>query len=634
MTVFTVEGDGGTARVAFLREGKEAEVPTGITLVEAAARALVNIYAPCGDRGICGKCRVQVLGGDGLTPVNEIERQRLSEEELAEGWRLSCQARVTGECHVRTPNDAMQIALFASSHWVEPKPNVRKIYLELSPPELEDQRPDVTRVRDGLRPFAPSVRFPLGTIQQLPTVLPAQDYRVTCVLVGEDLVAVEPGDTREAVYGVAFDLGTTTVVGALIDLRTGEQVATASGLNAQANYGADVIARSAVVMENEWGQQKMQELAIASCNNILEQLYQASGVDPHQVYEAILVGNTCMNHLFFGLNPVSLSHAPYWPVVSDSLAEEAGRLGFNIHPQAPVRWLPNIAGFVGSDALGVILTAELHTTRSVRLAVDIGTNGEISLGVPGRLLTCSTPAGPAFEGARISCGMRGTFGAIDKVWIGDDVRISVIGKTRPLGICGSGLIDAVAQMLKVGVVDYTGRMLNRARAEAVLPPKIAERVEDTPEGATFRLARGVVLTQRDVRELQLAKGAIASGIAILMKDLGLAAGDLDQVMLAGAFGNYVNPASARAIGMVPNVPLDRIIGIGNAAGVAAQMTLLNLDKRREAFEIPAMAEFVELSNRPDFADEFMASMFFPDPATVEWEEQAPWLQKEPAGAAA
>ncbi|HEY8477490.1 MAG TPA: ASKHA domain-containing protein, partial [Chloroflexota bacterium] len=320
-----------------------------------------------------------------------------------------------------------------------------------------------------------------------------------------------------------------------------------------------------------------------------------------------------MNHLFFGLNPVSLSHAPYWPVVQDSLFVRAGDPGYGLklHPLAPVRWLPNIAGFVGSDALGVILATELHKTDKTRLAIDVGTNGEISAVHNGKLLTCSTPAGPAFEGARISCGMRGTIGAIERVWIDDDVRIKVIGRVKAQGICGSGLIDAVAEMVKAGVVDITGRMITREKAEQKLPPKLAKRVLDTPEGPAFELARGVVLTQRDIRELQLAKGAIASGVAILMKDLGITADDLDCVFMAGAFGNYVNPESAKRIGMVPNVPTERIIGVGNAAGAAAQMALLSLDKREEAMKILDQAIFVELSAREDFADEFMNSMYFP-----------------------
>jgi uncharacterized 2Fe-2S/4Fe-4S cluster protein (DUF4445 family) len=353
---------------------------------------------------------------------------------------------------------------------------------------------------------------------------------------------------------------------------------------------------------------------------IVDQLLAKSGVAREHIYELVAVGNTTMSHLLLGINPGSLALAPYVAVNADAYTSPAAELGLGIHPRGLAYVLPNIACFVGSDTVGVVLATKQREDARVRLAIDIGTNGEIVLGSRERLVACSTAAGPAFEGAEITFGMRATDGAIDKMWIEDDVQVTTINGARARGICGSGLIDAVAEMLRVGLLDETGRMIAVEEAQRSLPESLWKRLVQTERGYAFVLAGAgrlrVFLTQQDVRKLQLAKGAISAGIKILMKELGLRGyDDIAEVMLAGAFGSYVNPTSARAIGLVPPFPLARIVSVGNAASVGARMALLSLEARCEGEGIAADVEHIELSSRADFQDEFMTAMYFPAAGT-------------------
>ena len=645
-------------KVRFLPDGGEAIVPAGTTLLAAAAAAHVAIDAPCGDRGICGKCRVQLVSpsprgevaypssfpaaerpspspsapgdarsGDGTDPEREgwrcmlepptlPERSLLTAEELHRGWRLACQARLRGDAVVRVPDRTLKPAVVPLSK-IEPRPFVRKLHISLPEPTLEDPASDLTRLRRALSAAAPDLELELQTLQQLPATLLAGRYDVTAVVAGGRLLALEPGDTATTGFGIAVDLGTTSVVVALAELSTGRILGIESRLNQQANHGADVVSRITYATQPD-GLRALQSAAVDTINDALAALVEKTGVEPRRIYEAVVVGNSCMSHLLLGVDPRSLALAPYQPVVVDPVSCKAAEIGLAINPAGSVYTLPNIAGFVGSDTVAVILATGMHRSREVRLAIDLGTNGEIVLGNREVLLACSTAAGPAFEGARISSGMRATEGAIERVWIdGGEVRLQVIGNRPAIGLCGSGLLDAVAQMLSAGILDESGRLAVLGQDEPALPSGLRERIVRSDGTGGFVLAqrgrRRVMLTQLDVRELQLAKGAIRAGISILLKELALGESDIDEILLAGAFGSFINPASARSIGLVPPIPLQRITAVGNAAGQGALMALLSTDLRQEASSIARSVRYVELSGRSDFMEQFMEDMLLTGP---------------------
>lgn len=586
----------------------------------AAAAAHVALDAPCGHRGLCGKCRVQVLSplppGEGawppLEPPTLPERTLLSAQELATGWRLACQARVAGDVTVVVPERSIKPAVVPLSE-IEPRPLVRKLHLPMPTPTLEDAVSDLSRLRREVAGHVPNLGVGLPVLQSLPRALSEASYDVTAVVAGDRLVALERGDTTGKSYGIAVDLGTTSVVVVLAELDTGKVLGIESRLNGQANFGADVVSRITYVSSEPDGLRTLQRAAVDTINSATTALAEQHGVDQRQIYEAVVVGNSCMNHLLLGVDPRSLAQAPYQPVLADPVACRPGELGLAIHPEGSVYTLPNIAGFVGSDTVAVVLAARMHRSPEIRLAIDLGTNGEIVLGNRDRLLACSTAAGPAFEGARISCGMRATAGAIERVWIdGSEVKLQVIGGKPAIGLCGSGLLDAVAQMRRAGLLNESGRLAAPDRHGSGMAPHLVRRIVPTDGTKGFLLARHgqqqVVLTQRDVRELQLAKGAVRAGISILLKEFGISESDIDEILLAGAFGSFINPASARSIGLVPPIPIQRITAVGNAAGQGALMALLSTDLRDEASEIARFVQYVELSARPDFMEQFMEDL--------------------------
>ncbi len=597
-------------RVTFLPDAAEAWVSEGVTLLQAAAAANVAIDAPCGDRGICGKCRVQLLSSP--RPPTLQEKTLIPSDDLENGWRLACQTTVAGDTVVQVPERTLQPAIVPLSQ-VTPKPAVQKLHVALPAPSIDDPVSDLSRVHRGLNGQAGGAGdVGLSFLRSLPGTLEKASYDVTSVAVSGQLIGLEAGDTSCLSYGVAVDLGTTSVVVMLADLSTGTVLGVESRLNGQANFGADVISRIHATMDAN-SVQPLQRAAVATINAALDALLKKTGVDRNSVYEVVVAGNTCMNHLFLGIDPRSLALAPYQPVVTDPVSTSAAELGLAVNPSGRVYTLPNIAGFVGSDTVAVILATGMHRSDEIKLAIDLGTNGEMVLGNRHRLLSCSTAAGPAFEGAKISCGMRATEGAIERVWIdGDAVKLQVIGGGQPIGVCGSGLLDAVAQMRSAGILNESGRMATPDRDTSGLPARLAQRLRFDGKNGAFVLGqrgkRQVALTQGDIRELQLAKGAIRAGISILLKEYGIELADVSEILLAGAFGSFINPASARAIDLVPWMPIERITAVGNAAGQGAAMALLSTDLRAEATEIARFVEYIELSARPDFMDQFMDAL--------------------------
>ncbi|MCY4412635.1 MAG: ASKHA domain-containing protein [Caldilineaceae bacterium] len=622
----------GTTKVSieFRPHDKVTRVPPGMTIFNAANWIGLPIDSTCGAKGTCGKCKVRILRGqNGATAA---DRRIFSEEEIADGWRLSCRSEANSDvvCHVPRLMGNPKAALMGFDRHVILNANVYKIPLTLTPPSLEDQRSDFSRIRDALEPEGYAIEASLNLLRQLPGVLRRSNWQVTAVIVGHELVSVEEGDTSSRSFGLAFDIGTTTVVGMLIDLNSGAPVAVQSALNGQAVQGADVISRISYTMLNEGGLAELNEVILRTLNGLIARLLEEGQVAAHEVYEVVTAGNATMQHLFLGVDPEPIGLEPFIPAVEDMVQASAHEIGLNIHPQAQVHCLPYLGAYVGADLVAGLLATGLAQNEGVRLLVDVGTNGEIILGSAARTVATAAPAGPAFEGAQIQDGMRASEGAIEAVTITrDGVELQVIGDVPPIGLCGSGLLDAVAQLRLTGLLLPSGRFVKAEDATQLVEPDLARRIITGDEGRrSFVLAwpeeagsdRPIVLTQRDVRELQFAKGSIAGGIDVVMQELGVGADALVEIYLAGSFGSYINPQSARIIGLVPPVPVERIKAVGNAAGEGAKIALLSFRERMVARSLPQIVEYHELSGRGDFNDSFLAVLQFPELETLELEQ--------------
>ena len=595
--------------VRYLPFDRTTRVPAGTTVFSAAHWIGLPIDSTCGGRGTCGKCKVRIV--QGLTDAETADHRQLRPQEIADGWRLSCQARIGQDmtCEVPQLLRVPKAATMGLGRLVILDPNVRKVFLTLDEPSLHDQRSDVQRLRDALTAEGLDMVPNVGVLRTLPSVLREADFAVTAVLAGDHLVAVEGGNTTDDCYGVAFDVGTTTLVGTLMNLRTGMAASVHSTLNGQAPFGADVISRISHGMNGPDAIVELQQAVVATMNSVLDELYRETGVTPQSTYEAVVVGNVTMLHLLLGVDPSPLSMSPFTPAFMDELAVEARELGLRIHPHGYAQTLPALGAYVGADIVAGVLATGVVREDRVRVFVDVGTNGEIILGSAQRALATAAPAGPAFEGSQIRCGMRSTVGAIEGVTLGERVELQVIGGDVPAeGICGSGLVDAVAQLLLAGLLDHSGRMKSR---DDVPAHPLCDRLIEVDGVRAFLLADGVYLTQRDIRELQFAKGSIATGIKVLMDILGVRTEDLEEVLLGGSFGSYLNPESAKIIGLVPPVNVDKIIAVGNSAGEGAKIALLSYRERQVAFELPSRVEYVELSGRSDFNDSFISVLAFP-----------------------
>ncbi len=606
-------------QITFFPSNQITHAPEGTTVFNAANWAGLAIDSTCGGRGTCGKCKVQMRAG--ANTVTEADRKFLTAAELADGWRLSCRAPIHADCIADVPRlmTSPQAALLGYGRHVAIDPNVAKVYLELAEPTLDDQQSDLQRVIAALDKAGYAARAIPDVWRALPKTLRANDWRVTAVLVGDELIALEAGDTRDQMYGLALDIGTTTVVGALVNLNNGAVAAVKSTLNSQAPFGADVISRVSHTMMHADGLATLQTRIIATINALLDELLTLSGIARENVYECVAVGNATMLHLLLGIDPEPISVAPFIPALTESVTLPTADIGIALHPESRITTLPHLGAYVGADIVAGILATGLARDKDekIRLLIDVGTNGEIVLGSIQRTCATAAPAGPAFEGAQIKCGMRASEGAIEGVEIrGTEIRLQVIGgAVRPIGICGSGLVDIVAELLNVGLVDASGRMFKpeEARARGIAEKLIARLVEDAERGVrAFSLAESIVLTQPDIRALQFAKGAIAAGVQVLMDYMGVNAHDLHEVLLAGSFGSYINPASARRIGLVPWIDVARIVAVGNSAGEGAKIALLSFREREAAKRIPEFVEYVELSGRAEFNDVFTEALAFPE----------------------
>ncbi len=601
-----------TCWIDFEPLGRRAECVPSETLLDAARRAGVALAAICGGAGSCGRCRVRVMSGDVSSP-SETEIRRLGADAVAQGMRLACQTRVYGGVTVYVPADSLsatqRLQIEGQAIQITPNPPVVACSVELPPATLTDLRADAARLREALRQSCgfEDVLVDLRVLQSMPDRVRAQEWRGIAFVrrAGRqaEVVAFGAPDTRP--LGLAVDLGTTKIAAHLVDLQTGLSLAADGVMNPQIAFGEDVMARIGYAMRGEPQARELQDAAVGAIGDLARSLCEKVGRAPSEIVEAVVVGNTAMHHLFVGLPVGQLGAAPYVPAESAAMDVKARDLGLGIAEGAYVHLLPNVAGFVGADHVAMLLGTRIPDMEGTVLGLDIGTNTELVLKTPSRLISCSTASGPAFEGAHIRDGMRAASGAIEWVSLDDgDVHWQTVDNAPPVGICGSGVLDAVAALRRAGVLTASGRMLDHPR------------VRRGDDGLEFVLAaesetghgRAVALSRRDVSAIQLAKGAIRAGIELLMDAAGVSAQDLDAVILAGAFGTYLSVDSILEIGLLPPVPAARVRQVGNAAAVGARLALVSLDERERARAIAARAEYLELTILPQFPDAFARAM--------------------------
>ena len=605
-------------KIVFQPSGRRGKFDGELTILEAAKNLGVPLESLCGGEGWCGRCKIIVEEGLGnLSPITTEERLLLTDEELSSNFRLACRASFHGDVMVSVPEVSMAMVQVVRKPLLEIsvklEPALKKYYVELPPPTLEDPVGDMERLLKSLEEThgLKDLRMDFQVLKDLSKVLREGGWKATVtVWCGSEIVKVEPGKS-ERLYGVAVDVGTTTMVGYLFNLTTGKLMAYHSLMNPQVPFGEDVMSRITYVINNSEGLEKLHQRVIAGINFIIESLARQANIALTDIYEVVLVGNTCMHHLLLKLNPEYLGYSPFPPVLHHSVDVKARELKVRILPSGNLHVLPIEAGFVGADNVGVLIASEPWKSREIQLVIDIGTNGEIVLGNRRRILSASCATGPAFEGAHIKYGMRAAPGAIEKVKIDAeslDVEYETIGGEKPRGICGSGIIQVIAEMFKAGIILHSG-VFNK---QLKIP-----RLRKTSEGYEFVLAwkdeavveADIAITQRDIRAVQLAKAAMYAGAKILMKHF--KTNRVEKVVLAGAFGTYIDREAAMVIGMFPDCPLEKVSSIGNAAGEGARLALLNLPKREEAEWVARKVQYVEIAVDPSFQDEFVAAMMFP-----------------------
>ena len=625
------------------------DVPTGTLVSEAAQAAGIEISQPCGGQGRCGRCAVHVEGG-----IRRRSTIRLSADDLASGWALACQAVVEGEAVITIPEQerverrlvteqtARKIELPFEYNPREIQP-LLALQVKLEPPTLEDYRDDLTRLKDALANAGYNdVQIPISTLRQLGQLLREADWSPHVLLERSDLpetirsiqVSVEPIEPM----GLALDIGTTTVTAYLVDLQTGQVRASAAEYNAQIARGEDVISRIIYASKGQ-GLVELGDLVRETFATLLERIQRRSGVSPESIHKLTISGNTTMMHLFLGIPPENIRLTPYIPAVNQPPLYLAADLGLPIHPLASVDCLPGVASYVGADISAGVLASGLASSEVLTLFIDVGTNGEIVLGTQEWMLTCACSAGPAFEGAGVVDGMRATEGAIEEMWVHSttyEPTYRVIGGGKPRGLCGSGLISALAELFVTGVIDRAGSVkldldTPRVRMGDHGPEYVLAWADDTETG------RDLVLTKVDVDNLMRAKAAIYAGYSVLANGVGVDLADVQQVLVGGSFGKYINVENAIKIGLLPDLPWDRFHFLGNTSVLGAYMALASSKARDQVRKAAESMTYVELSADNSFYDAFTAALFLPHtditrfPSVAEiWDRESGDQTVEPA----
>lgn len=630
-------------QVIFQPSGRRGRVEEGKNLLEASRELGVDIEAICGGAKKCGKCKVKIEEGffekfnidsrmSNLSPLQEEEKPFLTEEMIKDNYRLACIARVEGDVLVFVPEEtrgAKQVVLeTGKDRAFNLDPAVRKYYVELEPATLEDHRGDYERLREALHQkydLPADLGIDYFCLLRLPNAVRDGNWNITATVWNDrEIINAEPG-LVETCVGLAVDIGTTTVAAYLCDLRTGETLVRDSMMNPQVRYGEDVLSRITYHMMNEDGLEKMHKAIIDGLNTLADRMTKKIGLGAADIMEVTLVFNTVMQHIALNIDPKFVGRSPFTAGVKSSLDLKARDLGIKVNKSANVHTLPVEAGFVGPDNVSVLIAEEPYKqTEEVRLLIDIGTNGEIDVGNGKRLMCTSCATGPALEGAQIKFGMRAAPGAIERIKIDPETlepTYKVIGKedwypaiekTDAKGICGSGIIDVIAELFTSGIINKTGRFNLKQLADKY--PRVRKGEDGKPEyvvawAKETSIGKDIAITQGDVRAVQLAKSALYCGAEYLIEKYGV--DKLDSVTLAGAFGSYINRESALVMGMFPDCELEKVQAVGNAAGDGAKLALLDRGKRKEAMEVAQNVEFVETAVEADFQDRFALAMAFP-----------------------
>jgi uncharacterized 2Fe-2S/4Fe-4S cluster protein (DUF4445 family) len=629
-----------TPLVVFMPSGKRGRFPVGTPLLQAARTLGVDIDSVCGGRGICGRCQVLIAEGEfakhgvrstaqSVSAVSEVELRYASRRGLTAGHRLSCSTRVQGDVVVDVPPESQVhrqvVRKDADAREIKLNPVVRLHYVEVQEPDMQDPSGDLRRLMNALEQEwrLSSLTCDLAVLRELQQALRKGQWKVTVAVHGEkQIIAVWPGFHDQA-FGMAVDVGSTTVAAHLCNLESGELVAAAGIMNPQIRFGEDLMSRVSYAMMNPGGAQQMTDAIRVALSALAGELARAARIQPSDILELSLVGNPIMHHLVLGIDPTELGGAPFALAIDHSLTIRASSLGLAVHPNARVYVLPCIAGHVGADAAGMILAERPDASAEITLLVDVGTNAEIVLGNRDRLLACSSPTGPAFEGAQISCGQRAAPGAIERVRIDPatlEPRYKVIGSdlwsddaafaaatttTGVTGVCGSGIIEVIAEMYLAGIINQDGVIDGRTASRS-------DRVVTNDRTFSYVLHRGAVpmmITQNDVRAIQLAKAALHAGIRLLMDHLGVER--VDRIGLAGAFGSHIDAKYAMVLGMIPDCELDHVGSVGNAAGAGARIALLDSTARTTIEDLVRRVEKIETAIEPKFQAHFIDAMAIP-----------------------
>jgi len=614
-----------TFQVVFQPSGRKGEVPGGKTVIEASRELGIEIESLCGGVRNCGKCKIKLVEGH-LSPFTDEEAEFITGVERLEGYRLACSAQIKGDVIIHIPEESLAkkqiVRKDVRERPTEVKPAISLHYLELSPPTLHDTLGDFDRLQEALseKYHLPSLEIDYQALLRLQSVLREGNWKTTvAVWMGREIIDIMAEKVDKA-YGLAVDIGTTTIAGYLCNLTSGEVIATESMMNPQVIYGEDVMSRITYAVIHPDGLEELHRSIIGGLNQLIQAVTGRCSLSSDRILELVVVGNTAMHHLFLQIYPKFLGISPFPTATHRSIDVKARELGLKAHPSANVHILPIEAGFVGADNVGVLIAEEPHYQDEMVLIIDIGTNGELVMGNRKKLTSASCATGPALEGAHIKFGMRAAQGAIERIRIDpetSEVKFKVIGQREwnteransgAMGICGSGIIDAAAELYRNGILDKSGRFRNEIKS-----PRLRVVDETTEFVIAWKnetsIGKDITLTQKDVRNIQLAKAALYTGAKLMMRRLGIK--KLDKVILAGAFGSTIDPEKALVLGMFPDCDLKNVYAVGNAAGDGARLALLNRDKRAEADEIARRVEYMELSIEADFQKEFIEAMQIP-----------------------
>ncbi len=590
--------------------GRRGKCRKNESLLACARRLGVGISSICGGKGTCHSCKVQLLSGTVSKPTHS-ETKTFSPRELKAGWRLACQTYPTSDCKLMVPAESMttpqRLQVEGLEAKVRPEPAVRAYRLQLAPPSLAEPQADADRLLKALNQQnkLPCNKVDIDALRVLSDQLRSWNWKCQAIVRNDEVIALIPPKSRQ--LGLAIDLGTTKIAGYLVDLSNGQTLAAKGIMNPQISYGEDIISRMTAVVHSPDNAAAVQKLAADAINELSAELCAEIGAKTEEIVETVVVGNTAMHHLFLRLPVKQLALSPFVPAVSQAMDVRSGESDLRIAPGAYLHLLPNIAGFVGADHVAVLLATEAWQAKGTTLALDIGTNTEVSLIYKGKITATSCASGPAFEGGHIKYGMRAATGAIERVRItGDKIQYQTINNAPPVGICGSGILDALAQLYLAKAIDEGGRIV-----------KSHPRVRSYKGQHEFVLVSSkerkgkpaITITQHDIRELQLAKAAIRTGIQTLLERSGCAEDEIEQVIIAGAFGTYIDIASAVAIGMLPSLPLSRFRQVGNAAGMGARLALVSLKSRAKAQAVASRVGYIELASAPNFEPTFMQASY-------------------------